>query len=121
MTLGIGSPVSTIDFRDLLNRVDGDQELVCELFNIFKEEVPTLLSAIQESVIQGDLRQVSRSAHTLRGMLGNLSMRTAQAAAARLEQVSAEARYSDTRDAIVVLEKELLQVILEVDAYLLNI
>jgi septum formation topological specificity factor MinE len=48
-------------------------------------------------------------------------MRTAQAAAARLEQVSAEARYSDTRDAIVVLEKELLQVILEVDAYLLNI
>lgn len=62
---------------------DGDTSLVAELIEMFLGDGPAHLRAILAGVDAGDLEQVERSAHSLKGSSGNLGaialMRTAEA------------------------------------------
>lgn len=84
-----------VDMPELLARVDNDSELLTELFALFREEFPKLRDALHNAVHAGDPRQVEKAAHTLKGMLGNLSIKHGAALAANVE---AAARAGDERE-----------------------
>jgi CheY-like chemotaxis protein len=75
-----------IDRASLLERVEGDQELLTEMIHLFKDDVPNLLAAMRNALEQGDMTVLERSAHSLKGALSNLSARAAAAAALQLEK-----------------------------------
>lgn len=74
-----------IDRDELLERVDGDQELLEELYLIFVEELPVQLSAIEEALNKQNCTDLKISAHRLKGGLGNLSAKEAYKLAAEME------------------------------------
>ena len=76
-------PEPIVNVAELLARVDNDAELLRELIAIFKIEFPRHLCALREAIGQGNLKNVQKSGHALRGMLANLGATRATAAAAR--------------------------------------
>ncbi|MDQ2833041.1 MAG: response regulator [Acidobacteriota bacterium] len=79
---------NSIDFIELLTRVQGDRELLQELADIFVVEAPALLLHLRQAVACGDLQTVRRTSHTLKGMLGNLACTPAAVFARDLEQMA---------------------------------
>ena len=70
----------------MLERVEGDQELLVEMIHLFQSDAPNLLAAMSEAVQRGDMALLERSAHSLKGAASNLSAGAAAAAAQRLEK-----------------------------------
>jgi CheY-like chemotaxis protein len=68
-----------------VERLAGDEELLQELFDIFQEECPRMLTEVREAVEAGDGASLRRAAHTLKGAVGNFGTGAAFKAAARLE------------------------------------
>jgi two-component system sensor histidine kinase/response regulator len=85
-----------IDRASLLERVEGDQELLTEMVNLFAADAPKLLAAMHEALKKGDLHLLERSAHSLKGAASNLSAVHAVAAAFQIEK---DAKNGDTESA----------------------
>jgi HPt (histidine-containing phosphotransfer) domain-containing protein len=107
-----------VNLRDLLVRVDNDRDLLRELIEIFKVEYPTLLQQLQEHVVRRDMKSVERVCHGMRGMLSSLSANRAAATTARLEQMGRDGDSAGLNDALVVLEQEYNELLLELDAFI---
>ena len=64
-----GTPFS----RDtLLDRLDGDRELVEEVLSVFLEDTPRKMEELREAVDGSNLDQAMRLAHSLKGAAGNI-------------------------------------------------
>ena len=86
MTENFSQQDEQLDRASLLERVEGDQELLAEIIHLFREDVPELLDAMRNALQQGDMTSLERSAHSMKGAAGNLSAHVAVGAAVRLEQ-----------------------------------
>ena len=79
-------PRELIDRVSLLERVEGDQELLTEMIHLFQEDAPNLLTAMRDALQRGDMAVLERSAHSLKGAVSNLSAKATAAAALQLEK-----------------------------------
>jgi len=75
----------TVDRESILNRLEGNSELLTELVHLFLEEAPQLMDAMRKALEQGDMQTLGRSAHSMKGALGNFLAHTAVSASSRLE------------------------------------
>ncbi len=89
-------PGEPIDRVSLLERVEGDQELLAEMIRLFQEDAPHLLSTMREALQRGDMAVLEMSAHSLKGGVSNLSAKSTAAAAMQLEK---DARNKDAQSA----------------------
>ncbi|MCK4412517.1 MAG: response regulator [Candidatus Eisenbacteria sp.] len=96
-----------IDFVELRERIDGDDELLRALVEVFLTESANLQERIIVAFEQGDASALREAAHGLKGALGNLAAHDAAAAAARLERLAAEGDLEPAREARDALEREL--------------
>ncbi len=97
-----------IDKRALLSRMDGDNELLREIVELFLEDSPRQLIAIREAVARGDPAAVERSAHALKGSVGNFGAPGAFHTAQNLEQMGRERNLNAADEALAALEKQML-------------
>jgi HPt (histidine-containing phosphotransfer) domain-containing protein len=109
------------DLNELMERLDGDQELLRELLVMFRQDVRINLEKTRSAIGTGDYEGLSRTAHTMKGMLKNLSMGAAAETAAALEKASRENRQGDSKELLEKLLKELEGILLEVDAQLAEV
>jgi len=109
-------PEPMVNVAELLARVDNDAELLRELIAIFKVEFPRHLCALREAAGQENLKNVQKSAHTLRGMLSNLGTTRAAAAAARLEQLGDSSDGTALKSALALFESEVTGLLPELEA-----
>jgi two-component system, sensor histidine kinase and response regulator len=79
-------PSEQIDRVSLLERVEGDQELLTEMIHLFQDDAPKLLTAMRDALQRGDMTVLERSAHSLKGAASNLSAKATAAAALELEK-----------------------------------
>jgi two-component system sensor histidine kinase/response regulator len=86
MTTNSSEPVELLDRATLLDRVEGDHELLTEMVNLFVDDVPRLLEAMRTALQHGDMTVLERSAHSLKGAASNLSANLTAAAASQLEK-----------------------------------
>ena len=100
---------SVFDRNVALDRVEDDRELLQEIVGLFFDEIPGLLSAIQESVVQRDANALERAAHTLKGAVGNLGAKDAFAAALRLEVLGRGGDLTNIEEAYAELEKAIIR------------
>ncbi len=68
-----------------LERIEGDESLLAELMEIFLEETPKQLAALDTAMAAMSFEDVSRIAHTLKGELGYLALSEAAEKAKQLE------------------------------------
>ena len=110
-----------IDRASLLERVEGDRELLAEMIHLFEEDAPKLIAAMRLALERRDMAVLERSAHSLKGAAGNLSAGATRAAALRLENdarrndaESAAASFADVERSVTLLLPGLAAVCQEV-------
>lgn len=77
---------SLIDWDYLASLSGGDREFELELLQTFVEDAQQRLQALADAVNQGNLEQIKRDAHHLKGASGNVGISAMQTVAAQLEQ-----------------------------------
>lgn len=77
-----------LNLPELLDRVENDEDLLRELLALFQEDLPGSRKALQTAIDGGDVGEIERAAHRLKGMLANLSAKQAAALAAEIESTA---------------------------------
>ena len=106
-----------IDRVSLLERVEGDQELLSEMIHIFQEDAPNLLTAMRDALQRGDMAVLERSAHSLKGAVSNLSAKATAAAALQLENDAKNKDVESAKGSLAEVErimKQLLPLLVEI-------
>ncbi len=76
------------DLVSALRRLRGDRGLLVDMIGFFEEDAPTLLQTVQAAIEQGNLEEVQRAAHSLKGLAATFDASAAIAAARDLETAS---------------------------------
>ncbi|TWU41083.1 hybrid sensor histidine kinase/response regulator [Novipirellula artificiosorum] len=92
-----------VDLRAAQERLPGGQRGLCRLAEVFVGECESLIKTLDETIPDGDLEQIQRAAHTLKGS-SNLFFANQVYASARLVEVAAK---EADRDALVGLLEQL--------------
>jgi PAS domain S-box-containing protein len=109
------------DLKELMERLGGDQEFLRELLVMFREDVRMNLEKSRTAIGKGDYTGLSRIAHTMKGMLRNLSMGAAGETAAALEQASRDSLQKESKELLEGLTNEVEGILPEVDAQLAEV
>jgi two-component system, sensor histidine kinase and response regulator len=108
----------TWDPSELLERVEGDEELLRELLVLYRDDSQKNLLEAQAALAEKDFQALSRAAHTLKGMLRNLDMTAASQIAARLEDAANQERAELCTDLVPMMEAALAAMSSQVEARL---
>ncbi len=99
-------PPLIIDKTAVLERFEGDAELLGEIVQLFLEDCPRRLAEMREALRRGDRDALQRTAHSLKGSVGNFNAEAAVAAALRLELMSPAGDVALLDEACAALERE---------------
>jgi HPt (histidine-containing phosphotransfer) domain-containing protein len=90
----------------MLTHVGGDEALLRELVDVFRQDGPRLLGEIAEALRAGDTAVMNESAHTLKGMVAFFGIRSVTAAAEKLEALGRQGDAEQARIAYAELVRE---------------
>ena len=94
----------TFDLASALKEVDGDEELLREMAQLFLEDHPRLMATLREAATACDPERLCRAAHALKGAAANFAAREAVAAAQRLEALGRAGTFSEAGPLLNELE-----------------
>jgi HPt (histidine-containing phosphotransfer) domain-containing protein len=103
---------------DLLERIEGDEELLRELLVLFRDDSQKNLLKAKAALAEKDLQALSRAAHTLKGMLRNLDMGAASQIASRLEIAANQDQNELCKELLPMVEAALAAMSSQVEARL---
>jgi HPt (histidine-containing phosphotransfer) domain-containing protein len=109
------------DLAELLVRVDNDQELLCELLAIFKEDFPKTMQSLQAAVARGDCGNTASLSHALKGMLSNLAAGPASAAVAEIERLAKAESRAQLNTALHAFEQQAASLVPRIEAYMAEV
>ena len=101
-----GKPEVIFDVDDFMDRVEDDEELACELVEIFLEDAPEKLEMINQGVSNGDAETVEKAAHSLKGAAGNLSAKVVRELALKLETMGKGGTLDGAAELVAQVEGE---------------
>jgi HPt (histidine-containing phosphotransfer) domain-containing protein len=110
--------LSNWNLAELLERLDNDHEFLRELLSIFREDSRVNLQKARAALQARDLPELTRAAHTMKGMLKNLSMEGAAEIASALESSAREGQCESAQACFARLEEALAALLPEVEAQL---
>ncbi|MFC1877678.1 response regulator, partial [Thermodesulfobacteriota bacterium] len=91
----------------LLKAFDNDWDFLKEVLDMFIADYPEMLKNIHDAIQAGDAPALQRTAHALKGMLGNFQVETATKKAYTLEKMGAEENLEQAADICAQLSTEL--------------
>ena len=100
------TPAGALDRGALLDRVEGDMQLLGDIIELFKEDSVRQLAAIHEALDKKDASTLRRAAHTLKGTCGSLGAPEAAATALELEKQAAAGDLSRAQEIVRLLESQ---------------
>ncbi len=100
------SPILPLDIKSVLQRVNGDRELLTEMLEEFMNYLPEQIDKLRTAVRQGDFQLVERESHSLKGASGNLGAKRIVDLASSLELLGRANDLSDAGEIIDKLKKE---------------
>lgn len=103
-----------LDWSALRENCAGDDGLITEVLELFRDEAGAMLADIGAAVKSGDAVAIRRTAHRLKGALVSLAALPATEAARALELAGANGDLSDTGEQFARLEHELGRVIADI-------
>lgn len=96
-----------VDWDAALDYVGGDRALLRELVNMFLAEYPRWLAELRQALAAGNVADVKRTAHNLKGSMRHFGARPAFEAALQLETMAREGRLGGAEPARAELERAL--------------
>ncbi len=108
---------SLIDWEVARKSTFGEEDLLQEVLEAFLEELPRLLTSLEQSLSTEDMHESRRFAHTIKGNLRTLGAAPVDMAQ-ELETACAESRGEDARALLSTLRPDLIRVEKEITAFL---
>jgi two-component system, sensor histidine kinase and response regulator len=105
------SGLPTVDADELMERLDGDRQLLIELTDIFRRDYPQQLELIRQAIAQENAIGLTRASHALKGALSSLSACEAREIAASLEEMGTTGNLQHARAGLHDLEGELVKAV----------
>jgi HPt (histidine-containing phosphotransfer) domain-containing protein len=99
----------TLDRAAILERVEGDEELLKEIVQLFIEDCPRLIKQLHDSVYADNAAGLRMAAHTLRGSLSYFGPSQACALALELEILGRDGNVAQARPIYEALVAKLEQ------------
>lgn len=96
-----------IDRGEALARVDGDEELMASLVDIFLTEAAPMMEAIRSAVANGDPGKLEKAAHRLKGSISIFGVGIVAQTAFELEQQGRNRDLTQTPETMVRLEQQM--------------
>ena len=93
-----------IDLKDVMERVQGDKELLAELFDIYQEDFVIKRKALGEAIAAGDIGKIKEVAHSMKGSSGNISAKPLHAACLKLEMLAKEGKTDGMQEVAVMID-----------------
>jgi len=100
-------PVFSLDKDALLNAFDNDWDFLKEAVDMFVSDYPPMIETINNALKTGDTDTVGRTAHALKGMVGNFQAKTTAKAALKLEELGRNNHLEGMNQAYEALAGEL--------------
>jgi HPt (histidine-containing phosphotransfer) domain-containing protein len=88
-----------LDMADFSERVDGDTELIVELYKLFLDDSKKLIANIANSVERNDAGALRAAAHTLKGSSASISAWAMQNVSSEMEKVAIANDLSNAKSA----------------------
>jgi PAS domain S-box-containing protein len=101
-----GDPREVYDRADVLDRIDGNEELLAELVADFLATGPELVAAVRAALDRESARELEHAAHALKGTAGLLGAARLQKAAQALERAGKERDLERARPLLLELQHE---------------
>ena len=98
---------SPIDSGALLDRVEGDTELLRELIGLFLQDAPRQLSTLRAALACNDARALQAAAHSIKGAASNFAAAAVVEAAVRIESLARQGDLTSCVPACAALEAEM--------------
>ena len=105
---------------ELLERIDGDRDLLVELVDLFRADFPGQVAIAKQAAAQQDADALQRVGHAMRGALSNLAARAAAQMAGELESMGENHRMALAGGKVTELEEELGNVLRALDGLCLE-
>ena len=114
---------STVDWnvQEVLDRIEGDQEFLRELLAIFQADCRTCLDRARTALTKEDLSDLSRAAHTIKGMMKNLAMNSGSELAAALEIEAQQGHKELSMELLAKLEVAVTSILREVEVLMAEV
>jgi CheY-like chemotaxis protein len=100
----------TVDRQSLLKAFDHDWSLFKELVDIFTADTPQMITELRKSADEQDAETLSRTAHSLKGMLRNFKAESAADTALELEKMGKADDLQNVEPLIEKLEAQIAAV-----------
>ncbi len=94
------------DREGIMERVLGDEELAKELINSFLEDTPAQLKNLKAMIEAGDVSDVERLAHSIKGASANLGGEVLRSAAYGVEKAAKAGNLDSARELMPELERQ---------------
>src|SRR4029077_11211472 len=88
----------------ILERLDGSQELLTELIQLISGEAPQLIETMRNALQHGDMRELERSAHSMKGAASNFAAYGTVSAASQLESDAKNGDSESAKASLATLE-----------------
>lgn len=101
-----GEETARFAVNDLMERVDGDEELIREVLEIFLEDTPRTLEALKTGISDQSPEAVAKAAHTLKGASANIAANRLRDQAYKLELKAKSGDLAGAKEVSAALEGE---------------
>lgn len=98
-----------IDLNEVMERVQGDKELLLELFEIFVEDFQTKRDALNEAQSTGDLERIKEVAHSLKGASGNIAAKSMHQNCLVMESLAKDGKIDEIKQQLTALDEQFEQ------------
>ena len=103
----VAPAAEAVDLSGMLRHLDGDQQLLAELAEVFLDNSAHWIEQLRTSLAKGDYETLGRVAHMLKGAVGNFAAEPAVEAAERLIEAARRGPSHELLNACTALEVEL--------------
>lgn len=92
---------------ELLEKVFGEESLLVEIIDMFWEMSTDMVAKIEKAIRDGDAEALMKTAHLLKGSIGNFSQGNAFAGAFELEKMGRSAQLDGAQAVFEVMNKDI--------------
>ncbi len=93
-----------IDYKEVMERVENDKELLIELIEIFLDDCPKKMGKLRKAIEDKNYEEIADVAHSLKGASGNLAAKKISALFLILEKKGKDKDLSDIDPIIQEIE-----------------
>lgn len=108
---GSSSTQINLDFRQILDRLGGDEQLLRDVIEIFIEEAPKHVDTLRRALAQGDAEAVEKTAHSMKGELGYLGISVVSEKARELEELGRKHDLEQASQIFTSFETEIFAIV----------